>query len=281
MEKYKESMGKGDWGKSENRTYLNLRFKWMRNLKAAVIIGVVLVCGNTLSAQEVENAYKPFQGYLSLRNMHMWRGFVVTPGVMTSTALEYNDRSGKLTLGLWGGASFDGTFKEYSYYGVYRFADNFYVEVVSHNNYSSQDEEDIDMFSYAKETSPNFVDIALGYTVSEEVPLTLFWATILAGQGQDYEVDENGDRTDSYSNYVEAKYRLHNKGGYQLSAFAGGAFSFSTEKTFYSKGANFVNIGLTLSKSVEVFNKKIPVNFNGIWNPESGKGVLQIDVVLF
>lgn len=246
-----------------------------------MVLWVVVACSSSLVAQQEQDQYRLVNGHLSLRNMHMWRGFVVTPGVMTSTALEYNNRNGKLTLGLWGGASFDGSYKEFSYYGVYRFSDNFYVEVVSHNNYSNQDESEIDMFSYDKDVSPNFVDIALGYTISEDLPLKLFWATILGGQDQDYEVKEGGEKINSYSNYLEAKYRVYDKDGYQLSVFAGGAFSFSTDKTYYSENANFVNVGLTLNKHVELFNKEIPVNFSGIWNPESGKGVLQIDVVLF
>lgn len=280
MESCKERKLNVNLIKGEIKMLENLQLKLIKGLKVLLLF-VAILCADMLFAQGEEDAYKPIEGHLSLRNMHMWRGFVVTPGAMTSVALEYNSKNEKLTLGLWGGASFNGTFKEYSYYGVYRFADNFYAEVVSHNNYSSQNEEDIDMFSYNKETSPNFVDIALGYTISEEVPLTLFWATILGGQAGDYEEDENGEKTNSYSNYAEAKYRLYNKDGYQLSAFAGGAFSFSTDKTFYSKGANFVNIGLTLNKEVEVFSKKIPMAFNGIWNPESGKGVLQIDIALF
>jgi hypothetical protein len=141
--------------------------------------------------------------------------------------------------------------------------------------------EDPDMFSYDKEVSPNFVDIALGYIISEQFPLKIFWATIVGGQAGDYEEDEEGTMTDSYSNYVELKYKVYHQDGYRVSAFAGGAFSFLTDITYYSDEANFVNAGLTLNKNVEVFSKEIPVEFNGIWNPESGKGVLEFNVALF
>lgn len=262
----------------ENCLFIKIQSRLM---KATLFLWVLVtfVFSGSAFAQDQEDTYKPFDGHLSLKNMHMWRGFVVTPGVMTSGSLEYNTKNKKFTLGLWGGASFDGSFKEYSYYAVYRFTDNFYTEVVSHNNYSNM--EDPDMFSYDNEVSPNFVDIALGYTISEEVPLKIFWATILGGQAGDYEEDQDGSITNSYSNYLEFKYRVYNKVGYKLSAFAGGAFSFSTAKTFYSDDANFVNIGLTLNRSVEIFSKNIPLEFNGIWNPESGKGVLEINVALF
>lgn len=270
----------------ENKSWWVLRSLWKGGMSGSfyktvkvMFLCLIFVSGTFVYAQDEAESYKPFDGHLSLKNMHMWRGFVVTPGAMTSGSLEYTSRDSKFTLGLWGGASFDGSFKEYSYYAVYRFSDNFYTEIVSHNNYSNM--EDPDMFSYDKEVSPNFVDIALGYTISEQFPLKIFWATILAGQASDYEEDEDGNVTDSYSNYLELKYRVYNKDGYRLSAFAGGAFSFSTDKTFYSDEANFVNIGLTLNKSIEVFSKEIPVEFNGIWNPESGKGVLEINVALF
>ncbi len=257
----------------------NVILKSKLSFRAILVLLFVSVITFSVSAQETEDNYKAFSGHLSLRNMHMWHGYVVTPGVMTATSIEYNSKNSKLTLGLWGGASFDGSYKEYSYYGVYRFTDNFCTEVVSHNNYSSI--EDPEIFSYDKMSSPNFVDVALIYFVSEKIPLKLYWGTIIGGNGQDYEEDENGKITDSYSNYVEMKYRLWKKEDFSLSAFAGGAFSFTTEKTFYSERPNFVNIGLTLNRSVEVLSKKIPIELNAIWNPESGKGVLQIDIPLF
>jgi hypothetical protein len=68
--------------------------------------------------------------------MHLWHGFVVTPGPMVATNLEYNTRDKKFTFGF--GVELErlqmlqikqdkvsADYKEFSIYTVYRFTDNF------------------------------------------------------------------------------------------------------------------------------------------------------------
>lgn len=177
------------------------------------------------------------------------------------------------------GASFNGQYKEFSYYAKYSFLNNFSVSLIDHNNYSNEEVPDI--FSYDKYTSPNFVDIVLVYTLSDKIPFTLYWSTILFGNGGDYETESDGSVTDSYSNYAELRYAFFQNQKTHLTIFAAGAFSFLTEKTFYSKGANFVNLGCTLSHNVTVLSKALPVAATAFWNPESKTGALQLAISLF
>ena len=74
--------------------------------------------------------------------MHLWHGFVVTPGPMVATNLEYNTRDKKFVFGFWGGAgSADDVtnkagdkvgahYKEFSIYTAYHITDKFFIEVV-------------------------------------------------------------------------------------------------------------------------------------------------------
>ncbi|GAL78247.1 hypothetical protein JCM19274_4746 [Algibacter lectus] len=86
--------------------------------------------------------------------MHLWHGFVVHPGAMLATNLEFNSRDAKFTFGVWGGASLttvDVTnkitgenvgahYQEFSIYTKYRFSDKFFIEAVTHNNYTGVEE---------------------------------------------------------------------------------------------------------------------------------------------
>lgn len=252
--------------------------------KKIMLLGVLITCGlitttNMAKAQENNLIDNNFSINLDLKNMHLWHGSVVTPGAMIASAMEYNSTNQKFTVGLWGGASFNGDYKEFSYYTTYRFTTNFNASLISHNNYSNA--EAVNIFSYDKYTSPNFVDIVLEYTVSKEVPLTFYWSTILFGNGGDYETNTDGAHTNSFSNYAEIRYTFFQQQKTQLSIFAGGAFSFATEKTFYSESANITNLGLTLSRDINILSQNLPVSATAFWNPETKVGALQLAISLF
>lgn len=269
----------------ENLTIICRKFKihFIRlkiNKTFFVLVLLVLALGSTTTkAQSLDSIADNFNISLNLKNMHLWHGSIVTSGAMMATSLEYQSTNQKFVLGLWGGSSFDGDYKEFSYYSKYNFTDNFYAELVSHNNYS--DKENPDIFSYNKHTSPNFLDIALGYTVSDNFPLKIYWATILFGGAGDYENDVDGSENNSYSNYVELSYRLFQNKNSKINIFAGGAFSFTTDKTFYSEKANLINLGMSLEHKIKILSKTFPVTGTAFWNPETKVGALQIDISLF
>ncbi|WPR72367.1 hypothetical protein SLW70_04285 [Flavobacterium sp. NG2] len=241
----------------------------------------------------VDENYEAFSFGLRLKNMHLWHGFVVTPGPMVATNLEFNSRDKKFTFGLWGGAgsASDVTnkagdqvgahYKEFSIYTAYHFTDKFFIEAVTHNNYTGVEERGdvLHYWSYDKTQGYNFVDLNFGYQVSKST--SLYLATILAGGSGDYEVQSDGSFKDSYTHYLEVKSKVWKKNQSCLSLFAGGAWSFVTDKTFYTEGkGNFINVGAVLSKNVKLGNYVLPVDVTAMWNPEKQKTVLQVDLKL-
>ncbi|WP_308993927.1 hypothetical protein QLS71_001125 [Mariniflexile litorale] len=272
---------------------------------------LVLICllfsFSVLSAQNEEidqsevgglekDDYKPFNAGAHLKNMHLWHGFVVHPGAVFATNLEYNSRNKKFTFGLWGGASFTSVdvvnkntgdyvganYKEFSIYTMYRFSDKFFIEAVSHNNYTGVEErgDKLHYWSYDKTQGYNFVDLNFGYMVTDNT--LLYLATILAGRSGDYEVQSDGSVKDSWTHYLEIKSKVWEKDDYKLSLFAGGAWSFITDKTFYTEGVgNFINVGASLSKDIHIGNYRMPVEVTAMWNPEKEKAVLQLDLTIF
>ncbi|RMA64342.1 hypothetical protein [Ulvibacter antarcticus] len=259
---------------------------------------LMLFVVNFISAQtEVEkDVYKAFNASAHLKNMHTWHGFVVHPGAMLATSLEYNTRNTKFTFGVWGGASFStidienketgekesAYYKEFSIYSVYRFSDKFFIEAVSHNNYTGVEErgDKLNYWSYDKTQGYNFVDVNFGYYVTPNT--LLYLATIVGGGSGDYELQEDGSLKDSWTQYFEVKSKVWEKGGYKLSLFAGGAWSFTTDKTFYTEGAgNIINVGAAFGKDVNIGNYNIPIEVTAMWNPEKEKTILQLDITLF
>jgi len=253
-------------------------------------------------ANEVDD-YKPFKAGLRLKNMHIWHGFVVTSGPMFATNLEYTTRNSKFTFGFWGASSFTSTdvwnpnteqyvsanYREFSIYAVYRFTDRFFTELVTHNNYTGVEErgDKLEYWSYDKTTSYNFPDLNFGYNFDK---FSLYWGVIIFGQSQDVEKDdngnlvrdENGNLTDSWTQYAEIKGTLYEKNNIKLTGFVGGAWSLHTDNTFYTTGkGNIINVGATLHTVAKLGNYKLPVETTAMWNPEKEITVLQVDLILF
>ncbi|GAA3620623.1 hypothetical protein [Flavivirga jejuensis] len=269
-----------------------------RVFSTAFICALLFFTINLISAQtdDMKDNYKAFNASGHLKNMHTWHGFVVHPGAVFATSLEYNSRNEKFTFGVWGGASFtsidvvnkntgenvSANYKEFSIYTVYRFSDTFFIEAVSHNNYTGVEErgDKLHYWSYDKTQGYNFVDINFGYNITPNT--LLYLATIVNGGSGDYEEQTDGSLKNSWTHYFEVKSKVWEKEDSNLSLFAGGAWSFITDKTFYTEGAgNLINVGASFGKNINLGNYKMPIEVTAMWNPEKEITVLQLDITLF
>ena len=266
---------------------------------SVLLLNIILLISaqNTNAQKDITNEdYNAFSVQAHVKNMHLWHGGVVHPGAMIATSLEYNSKNKKFTFGLWGGASFSSIdvnntttgetesafYKEVSIYTKYRFSDRFFIEAVSHNNYTGVEErgDELKFWSYDKTQGYNFVDVSFGYNVTPNT--LLYLATIINGGSGDYEVQADGSLKNSWTHYFEVNSKVWEKGDANLSLFAGGAWSFTTDKTFYTdSAANIINLGATYSKDVKVGNYNLPIGVTAMWNPELEKTVLQLDITLF
>tara|TARA_R110002049_G_scaffold11341_6_gene53638 strand:- start:4649 stop:5488 length:840 start_codon:yes stop_codon:yes gene_type:complete len=253
-------------------------------------------CLGIATASAQEDTYKAFSASGHLKNMHTWHGFVVHPGAIFATSLEYNSRNKKFTAGVWGGASFtsvdvvnkntglnvSANYKEFSIYTKYRFSDKFFIEAVTHNNYTGVEErgDKLHYWSYDKTQGYNFVDINFGYNITPNT--SLYLATIIGGGSGDYEVQADGSLENSWTQYFEVKSKVWEKDDASLSVFAGGAWSLVTDKTFYTESAgNIINVGAAFNRNISIGTYKLPVEVMAMWNPEKEVTVLQLDITLF
>jgi len=260
------------------------------------VIILIFIAQGRAFAQEAKDDYTPFVVHGHIKNMHTWHGFLVHPGAVFATSLEYNSRNTKFTFGVWGGASFSSidvenyntgeltsaNYKEFSIYTKYKFNERFFIEAVSHNNYTGVEErgDKLHYWSYDKTQGYNFVDLNFGYNVTPKT--LLYFATILGGGSGDYEVQADGTLKNSWTHYFEVKHKVWEKDATSLSLFTGGAWSFITDKTFYTAGVgNIINVGATLNKELKIGNYSVPVEVMAMWNPEQERTVLQLDIRLF
>ncbi|WP_405604757.1 hypothetical protein [Polaribacter sp. Asnod1-A03] len=259
---------------------------------------IILLSINNLFAQTdtINKEYTPFSISGHVKNMHTWHGFVVHPGALFATSLEFNSKDKKFTFGFWGGASFASVdvenintrenvsafYKELSIYTKYRFSDRFFIEAVTHNNFTGVEErgDQLSYWSYDKTQGYNFVDINFGYNITPNT--LLYLATIINGGSGDYEVQTDGSLKDSWTHYFEVNSKVWQNETESLSLFVGGAWSFLTDKTFYTESAgNIINIGATYKKQLSINKYKFPVDVTLMWNPEQERTVLQLNLTLF
>lgn len=217
-----------------------------------------------------------------LKTNHLWHGFIVTDGVMAATSMAYTTADDKTTYGFWGGGSFNGEFKEFTYYAAHKFSDNLFVEIVNHGNHSgiiNDPEREVDIFNYSSDPTKtgNFTDIGLGYTFDGDTPVSVYYAVIV--QGIDKFENDEGELERSWTNYIEVSAPVwHGNNGESVNAFIGGAFSPVQDANFYYDKAAINNVGLTFKKEVKILDTTLPVSATAMWNPALNQGALQFSV---
>ncbi len=241
------------------------------------------ILSGCLGAQALAQDSGEWDLNFGIKTNHLWHGFIVTDGVMTAGALEYKTADKNTTFGLWAGGSFNGEYKEFTYYASHKFSDHFFVEVVNHGNHSGIPDSEVDIFNYSSDDTKtgNFTDIGIGYTFTGDTPISIYYAIIV--QGVDKHIDEKSAEVQrSYTNYIEVSAPVwHGKNGETVNAFIGGAFSPVHKRNFYSDNANINNLGFTFSKELKVLNTTLPVSATAMWNPALNHGALQVAIDLF
>lgn len=93
-----------------------------------------------------------------------------------------------------------------------------------------------DFFSYGRQ-SPHTLEVSLSWSVSERVPLTLWWGTMVAGG------DFGNDGRRNYSSYAEISYPFVLPGSMEMKTGIGFT-PWSTENCFGTKGFAVTNVYL-------------------------------------
>ena len=170
---------------------------------------------------------------------YVWRGFkqdlINTP--QSPNIQPYVSYAiGGLTLGAWGSSSFTGTIKEVDLYATYAFTSAFSLTLTDYNWGFTQS-----YFKYNSGTDHIF-EATLAYAGTESLPLSASLNTMFAGN------DTTTSGKQAFSTYVELGYQLADN----AKVFVGGLLNDSQT---YGIGAGVTNVGLKVTKSLEITEK--------------------------
>ena len=252
------------------------------------ILAILVFCAGINSyAQDIpalENS-KPstIDFNVDLKTSHLWRGLVINDG-MTATGFVHLalDKNQNLTTGVWGGAGFDGKYREINYYIQYQ-KSNFSIGLWDLFNTTGMTSPEV--FNYDKLTTTHIIDLRTSYSFPKSFPLRLEADVLLYTGKNDRQIDANNNYNSRYSTYVELSYPVIENQKVNVSLYAGGVFAIDGTSNLYrgdqSKDFGIVNTGFKLSKEISVLNHKLPVSATAMWNPANKIARIQLAVNLF
>lgn len=213
-----------------------------------------------------------FNVNMDVKNMHYWRGLRVSDGFVTAPIVGYYN-SGFAAFA-WGGLSVDGRYKEVSKIVSYS-SGGFSIILLDIFNFSGN--PDAGYFNFNSDETNHITDLAVMYDFTESFPLRLMFASVIYGNDR----DSSGDNR--YSSYLEAGLPFVRE-SYVVQPYAalGFAFNSADDNSIYgSKAFDLVNIGLRVSRPVELGSYTMPVTGTLGYNPSLKQASVEIALSLF
>lgn len=194
---------------------------------------------------------------------YVWRGMDQGQGASVQPTLELN--YGGFSLGAWASTSIAKVtdVDEVDLYVSYA-TDHFSATLTDYYwNGGAAD--------YSDYKNDHYFELGLNYTVSDNVPLSLSWNTILFG-GKSWEMDEDDDRM--FSSYFNVSYGF-DVHGVSLTP----AIGINPWKSQYDDGFSVMDITLTAAKDFQITDKwTLPVQAQFIVSPATEKAYLVVGV---
>lgn len=263
-------------------------------MKKIIISSIISIIGLTGYAQKttasdsisvVTETIKPsrLDFNAGLKTSHLWRGLVINDGMTATGNIHYTlDEAQNFTVGFWGGAGFDGEYREINYYVQYQKKN---LTIGLWDLFNSTGIKNPEVFNYDKSTTTHIIDLRTSYRFPESFPIRLEADVLLYSGKADREVDANNNYKSRYSTYVEVSYPVITKQKVNLDFFMGASFSIDGESDLYKKnpqdGFGIVNTGIKVTKDISIFEYKLPVSATAMWNPANKIARVQLDINLF
>jgi hypothetical protein len=228
--------------------------------KSLIIVIVMLLTGvMPVKAQGDEEPEKLVSVDYSfdLVSRYLWRGLLYSPNPNIQPYLGVN--IGNLTIGSWASYAFSQDYAEVDLFATYTIG-KFSATVYDYYNEVESDLSASDYFHWKRKSTSHALEGTLLWSGTESFPLKATAAVFFYGNDRDtVSLDQN------YSTYFELGYPVE-VGEVGIDFFAGATFN----KGLYSDGANFVNLGCTVSKDIDITEKfSLPVRGTFAVNPSS------------
>ncbi|AWG20151.1 hypothetical protein FFWV33_00750 [Flavobacterium faecale] len=218
-----------------------------------------------------------------LETSHLWRGLVINDGMTATGNIHYAvNKSQTMKVGIWGGAGFDGKYREINYYVQYQ-KNN--LSIAIWDLFNTTGIETPKVFNYDKNSTTHIIDLRTSYRFNDNFPLRIEADMLLYSGLNDRELNSSNEYRSRNSTYVELSYPVIRDQVVTLNAFVGGAFPLNGSKHLFTNKTessfDIVNAGITASKSIEIFQYKLPVSATAMWNPSNKIARIKLDVNLF
>ena len=214
----------------------------MKRFVFGVLAAAALFSAGRVSAQEKGVS---FSGGADIVSTYLWRG-VYEAGVSFQPTLVMT--AGNFSATAWGSVDF---------------ASTTYKEMDLTLAYTDRESVDRNYFRFGSD-SPHRVEVGASWVVSEKVPFTLSWYTVLFGAA---DVNAEGER--AYASYFEVAYPFSVK-GVDMKAGVGmvpwnAVGTYGIDRDFYVQNV-FLNAGKSWNiKGTE--SMSIGIFTNLVWNP--------------
>ncbi len=239
-----------------------------------------------------------------LETSHLWRGLEVGNGLIFNNDVSISDNNGHFKLGLWGGMSTDGDYKEADVYFNFNHS-GFNLAVWDLWNFSAGIPGNGKYFTWAADRTSHLTDVAISYDFKPmcNFPLTLTWATLVQGRDRgnvdrytaegpgmrkgEIVAAERADAQNVYSTFVQAAYRLYEDEDWNVDASVGAAFAlnpydkkYGMDNNLYGKHAGVNDVRLGATYKLKIGKYTLPVGGQMMWNPEASKAYFRATVTL-
>ncbi len=230
--------------------------------------------------QEVTDESKGVQinSGVDLVSRYIWRGtdFGDSPSIQPALSVS----AGHFEFGGWGAVSTTHSYKEFDLYAKASFSDFFVVltdyYIPTLNGLPAS--PDNRYFVYGDTSTCHTLEASLGYKSSGKYPFWLQANLFFYGNDKHWGYDAAKDSASEsyYSSYIEAGYSFsyRNTGA---DVFAG----FTPVAGAYGNKAGIVNIGLTVSKNLQITESfDLPLKTSLIFNPQTSSVWFVVGITL-
>lgn len=225
----------------------------MKAIFFATILAMVMA--NTIQAQEKDSSDLDLNIGADVVSRYIWRGQAnsTSPAIQPTLSLNYKG----ISFGSWASYTFtDADLQEVDLFLTYEIGG---LTVGLNDYFMPSDSLDDKYFNWKKKETGHTLEPFITYSEIAGTPLSLTASVFAYGD----DLDENEDNY--YSSYLELSY-AKTLGNIDYKIFCGGTFG----EGYYSDDMNIVNIGITLTKTIEITPTfSLPCNGSFIVNPNT------------
>lgn len=217
-----------------------------------------------------EKADSCFYVQVDLANRWIWRAAAFSEAPVIQPSIGYATK--KINVSIWGSYAFESNaYSEIDFTFEYQLFKKFRLGLIDYFTTSDVTGAEHKFFNFNQGTSSHMLELYGNHKPFNKAPLAFLYSVWFWGPDRDKVTQQQ-----NFSTYFEAKYTKTYK-SVDAYAFAG----LTPWKGFYATGPALVNIGVGLSKSINLGDRiSVPAKIEFILNPDAQKAFINAIITL-